>query len=65
MHAEALAVPSVAQQVNALQHGPGRDTAPVEADATQMCAFDQTYTQAPLARPDRCDITAGTRADDQ
>ena len=46
------------------QQGLGRDTAPVQADAAKMFALDDRHLQAELRRPDRRDVTARSRADD-
>src|SRR5690606_31140541 len=47
-----------------LQQGLGGDAAPVQADAAQVLALDDSDLLAQLAGADGRDVTAGARADD-
>ena len=43
----------------------GRDAAPIETDAAEIFAFDDSDFEAELCGSDRGDVAAGTRANDQ
>ena len=63
--ADLGAVPRLLEQVGRVEQGLGRDAAPERADAAQpRLLLDDQDRQAELRRPDRGDVAARARADD-
>ena len=59
--AVGLGMLHLVKHFGAAQQGLGRDTAPVEADAAQIFAFDNRGLETQLCRADRRDIATGAR----
>ena len=64
-HADVGAVAGLLEEVGRVEEGLGRDAAPERADAAQpRLLLDDEDRHAELRGPDRGDVAAGARADD-
>src|SRR3546814_20167295 len=62
---EQLGVLDVVIDLGGAQQRLRRNAAPIEADAAEMLRFDHRRLHAELSGADRCDIAAGSTAEDR